>query len=190
MLHPKLLKSPNPSLPTPERPFPSHPPFLPSMKKLSRCPFPLCILVLCGFSDVVSHLPEVPPLFSGIPDFLPCPSAFCQSLLPGKSLINLFRPRVASRVLSLRNTNNLTGNKGKEHNVRTRARTRSVPDISLLYTEGPLSCLFSRLASPQHISTVFFLYPSPSTGPPTIPHRHRLPKSRVSAGASPLWLRP
>lgn len=54
--------------------------------------------------------------------------------------------------LSLRDTNNLTGNKGKRQNVRTIARTRGVSHISLLCTGGPLSCLLPLLASPQHSS--------------------------------------
>lgn len=80
------------------------------------------------------------------------PSAFCQNLLSGKSLINPFTQRAASCALSPGNINNLTGNKGKEQNVRTTARTRSAPEISFLYTECLGSHLLSCLASPQQVS--------------------------------------
>lgn len=148
--------------------------------------------MVSGFLDAPPHLPEVPPLLSGTLSSFRGPSAFCQNLLSGKSLINPFTQRAASCALSPGNINNLTGNKGKEQNVRMTARTRSAPEISFLYTE----CLGSHLLScwphpSMSVSgTVSSLYPSPSPGHPTIPPCHRHPKSRRSAGASPLWLRP
>lgn len=87
----------------------------------------------------------VPSLPSGPLCFLPKPAL-------RKSLINPFTQRAASCALSPGNINNLTGNKGKEQNVRTTARTRSAPEISFLYTECLGSHLLSCLASPQQVS--------------------------------------